>query len=192
MINLDLTLFKSHILRKKQKQKPKCGRRVETSGECVFFVPLALLGDCLCTKNTCVLAMLLCQAAVSVCLSVCLSVFHKDTVFQELHSSDSCRQCKTLFVRSRQGQCLIKAGMEGPCRKSLQLCKANSALTPVPPPAVWLAWPFFLRLRSHSFANIQTHLASHLYHMFLQKGKDSSRPQSFTPSFSTLEGSPVP
>ena len=93
MINLDLTLFKSHILRKKQ--KPKCGRRVETSGECVFFVPLALLGDCLRTKNTCVLAMLLCQAAVS----VCLSVFHKDTVFQELHSSDSCSQCKDPFCK---------------------------------------------------------------------------------------------
>lgn len=183
MINLDLTLFKSHILRKKQTQKPKCGRRVETGGECVFFVPLALIGDCLRTENTCVLAMLLCQVAAP---------FHRGTVFQELHGSDSCRQCQDPFARSRQGQCLIKAGMEGPCHKSLQLCKADSALTPVPPPAVWLAWPFCLRLRSHSFANIQTHLASHLDHMFLRKRTDSSRPQSFTPSFSTLEGSPVP
>lgn len=84
MINLDLTLSKSHILRKKKtktkNKTPKYGTRVEIGGECVFFVPLELTGDCLHTKNTCVLVMLLWQAAVP---------FHKDTVFQKLHDSDS-------------------------------------------------------------------------------------------------------
>ena len=88
MINLDLTLSKSHILRKKS--KPKCGRKVEIGGKCVFFVPLELIGDCFHTKNTCVLVMLLCQAAVP---------FHKDTAFQKLHGSDSCRQCKDPFCK---------------------------------------------------------------------------------------------
>lgn len=143
-----------------------------------------------CTEETA------CVQRIHVCL-LCYYVgqqrlFTKTQYFRSCMAQTAADNVKTLFARSRQGQCLIKAGMEGPCHKSLQLCKTNSALTPVPPPAVWLAWPFFLRLRSHSFANIQTHLASHLYHMFLWKRTDSSRPQSFTPSFSTLEGSPVP
>lgn len=44
-----------------------------------------------------------------------------------------------------------------------------------PSNAVWVARPFFPRPRGHSFANIRTHLANHLYHIFLRKRTDSSR-----------------
>lgn len=105
-------------------------------------------------------------------------LFTKTRHFRSCTAQTAADNVKTLFARSRQGQCLIKAGMEGPCHKSLQLRRANSALAPAPPHAVWLAWPFFLRLRSHFFCKYTNLLSNHLYHMFLQKRTDSSRPHN--------------
>lgn len=91
---------------------------------CLLCTPFSN-SETVCTDRMHVCVCLLCQAAM---------LFPKDTVFQKLHGSDSCRHCKDFFffffARSRPGQCLTKAQMGGPCHKSLHLCRAKSSLSP--------------------------------------------------------------
>lgn len=91
-----------------------------------------------------------------------------------LHGLYSCRQCKDLFSRSKEGRCLIKAriGRDLPQKPSAM----QATICTFPSAPVGLVCPFWPRPRGHSLGNIITHLANHLYHMFLRKRTDFSRP----------------